>query len=135
MLWLGKECILVWCQALWKLPSLPLMWIPKSGIHNRLEFLRNSTGSWKSLRDFHSSHRACEWALSYLTVSFRAQPQDVGGTHSKPGSAIKGKNRADDSGCRKAAGVNKSLELHPLADFCLFVAAYRQKNAGGDGNI
>jgi hypothetical protein len=54
------------------------MWIPKSGIHNRLEFLRNSTGSWKSLRDFHSSHRACEWALSYLTVSFRAQPQDVG---------------------------------------------------------
>ena len=61
MLWLGKDCILVWCQALWKLPSLPLMWIPQNGIHNRLEFLRNSTGSWKSLRDSHSSHRAYEW--------------------------------------------------------------------------
>ena len=54
-----------------------------------MEFLRNSTGSWKSLRDSHSSHRAYNWALSSLTVSFQAQPQDVVGTHSKPGSATK----------------------------------------------
>ena len=80
---------MVWQNALWKLPSLPLIWIPQNGIHNRLEFLRNSTGSWKSLRDSHSSHRAYNWALSSLTVSFQAQPQDVVGTHSKPGSAQK----------------------------------------------
>jgi transposase len=63
MLWLSGEGILVWCLAPWKLPSLPLMWIPQNGIHNRLEFLRNSTGSWKSLRDFHSSHRSYYWFL------------------------------------------------------------------------
>jgi transposase len=39
------------------------MWIPQNGIHSRLEFLRNSTGFWKSLRDFHSSHRAYYWFL------------------------------------------------------------------------
>jgi hypothetical protein len=70
MLWLSKDCILARCQAPWKLSSLPLMWIPQDGIHNRLEFLRNSTGSWKSLRDSHSSHRAYDWALSDLDVAF-----------------------------------------------------------------
>jgi len=39
------------------------MWIPQNGIHNRLKFLRNSTGSWKSLGDFHRSHRAYYWFL------------------------------------------------------------------------
>ena len=63
MLWLSREGILDRCWAPWKLPSLPLMWIPQNGIHNRLEFLRNSTGSWKSLRDSHSSHRAYCWFL------------------------------------------------------------------------
>jgi len=63
MLWLGCDGIRVWCKTPWKLPSLPLMWILQSGIHNRLEFLRNSPGSWKSLRDSHSSHRACSWFL------------------------------------------------------------------------
>jgi len=63
MLWLSSDGILVWCLAPWKLPSLPLMWIPQDGIHNRLEFLWNSTGSWKSLRDSHSSHRAYYWFL------------------------------------------------------------------------
>ena len=58
---LGRDSVLVWCLAPWKLPSLPLMWIPQNGIHNRLEFLRNSTGSWKSLRDSHSSHKAYGW--------------------------------------------------------------------------
>jgi hypothetical protein len=72
MLWLSKDCIIVWCPALWKLPSLSLLWIPQNGIHNRLEFLRNSTGSWKSLRDFHSSRRANERLFSSLTMSFQA---------------------------------------------------------------
>ena len=61
MLWLSRDGMLVWCLAPWKLPSLPLMWIPQNGIHNRLEFPRNSTGSWKSPSDFHSSHRADDW--------------------------------------------------------------------------
>jgi transposase len=58
MLWLSRDGMLVWCLAPWKLPSLPLMWILQNGIHNRLELPRNSTGSWKSLRDSHNSHRA-----------------------------------------------------------------------------
>jgi hypothetical protein len=62
-MWLARDRIFAWSNALWKLPSLPLMWIPKNGIHNRLEFLLNSTGSWKSLRDFHISHRAYYWFL------------------------------------------------------------------------
>ena len=63
MLWSSNDFILALSQAPWKLPRLPLMWIPQNGIHNRLEFLRNSTGSWKSLRDSHSSHRAYYWFL------------------------------------------------------------------------
>jgi transposase len=63
MLWLSRNSILIWFWAPWKLPILPLMWIPQNGIHNCLEFLRNSTGSWKSLCDFHSSHRAYFWFL------------------------------------------------------------------------
>jgi hypothetical protein len=72
MLWLVKDCTLVRCQALWKLRSLPLMWIPQNGIHNRLEFLGNPTGSWKSLRDYHSSHSAYYGAFSSLAVFWGA---------------------------------------------------------------
>ena len=52
-----------WCPARWKLPCLPLLWIPRCGTHSSLEFLRNSTGTWKSLRDSHSSHRAYYWIV------------------------------------------------------------------------
>ena len=73
--WLSPTCCLraafaspsAWL-ARSKLPSLPLTWIPRSGIHNRLAFLRNSTISWTSLRDSHSSHRAYHGRASSLLM-------------------------------------------------------------------
>jgi transposase len=70
MLWLARDSICIWSKAPWKLPSLPLMWIPENGIHNRLEFLRNSAASWKSLLDSHSSHRAYYWFLFLADHAF-----------------------------------------------------------------
>jgi transposase len=58
MLWLSCYSIFVMYPAPWRLPILTLVWIRYRRIHNRLEFLRNTTGSWKSLCDFHSYHKA-----------------------------------------------------------------------------
>lgn len=53
----GRRSVNAKLFVLWNLPCLPLMWILLRRPHNRLEFLWNSTGSWKSLRDSHSFHR------------------------------------------------------------------------------
>jgi len=43
---------------------------PRERIHNGLEFLRNTTGSWKSHSDFHISHKACYQPLFVIMALF-----------------------------------------------------------------